>query len=148
MRREWRLRQTRDFDRARASGRSWANATLVCYVFDRGDTGPARIGITVGKRSGNAVVRNRIKRRLRELIREHHPAISPGADLVLIARTPAALASLDALGHDLSNLLRRAGVLALDVGGDVGRRGQAPPLLDAGGVDAPLSDVVRPRPAL
>jgi ribonuclease P protein component len=111
MRREWRLRQTTDFDRARGSGRSWASPLLACYVFARGDSDPARIGITVGRRTGNAVVRNRVRRRIRELVRGRHPALAPGIDVVLIARPPSAQATFDDLDRSLASLLQRAGVL-------------------------------------
>ena len=112
MRREWRLRQTQDFDRARGNGRSWANPILVCYVFARGDTGPTRIGITVGRRTGNAVVRNRVRRRIRELVRGQHPALAPGSDVILIARPPSAQATFNELQHSVASLLQRAGVVA------------------------------------
>jgi ribonuclease P protein component len=108
MRRDMRLRRTSDFDRVRASGRRSANSLLVGYVFARGDSDPTRIGITVGKRTGNAVVRNRIKRRLREAVRLAYPTLALGLDVVLIARpsiVPVSVGTLRGAAHEVLSRL-------------------------------------------
>lgn len=72
--------------------------------------GPVQVGFTVSKAVGNAATRNRVKRRLRHLTREHLPALEglPGrAALVVRALPPAAEASYDALGDDLGRSLGR-----------------------------------------
>jgi ribonuclease P protein component len=72
--------------------------------------GPARVGFTVSKAVGNAVARNRVKRRLRHLTREHLAALEelPGrAALVVRALPPAADASYASLGADLARTLGR-----------------------------------------
>jgi ribonuclease P protein component len=74
------------------------------------DEAPARVGFTVSKAVGNAVTRNRVKRRLRHLTREHLPSLEelPGrAALVVRALPPAAEASYAALGADLARTLDR-----------------------------------------
>ena len=73
-------------------GRSVSTRFLVLYRFDREgeDDGEARLGIAVPKRNGGAVIRNRIKRRLRETWRELLPEVPRGADYVLLVRTPLA----------------------------------------------------------
>jgi len=88
MRREWRLRSGRDYRRVRATGRRRANALFVMLAAPHpsGPAAPTRLGIVTGKRVGNAVVRNRVKRRLREIGRCLHPRLAPGWDLVVIAR--------------------------------------------------------------
>ena len=111
MKRESRLRRSVDFERARASGRGWSHATLVCYVSSRPEGGPTRVGIVVSKRVGNAVTRNRVKRRIRDAVRGIYPLIKPDHDLVLIARPSAADAHLEELKSTLGNLLQRARVL-------------------------------------
>ena len=72
--------------------------------------GPVRVGFTVSKAVGNAATRNRVKRRLRHLTREHLPSLEelPGrAALVVRALPAAAEASYDTLGADLRRTLGR-----------------------------------------
>jgi ribonuclease P protein component len=76
----------------------------------------SRFGFAVGKRVGGAVVRNRVKRRLRELVRALGP--TEGWDVVIIARPDAASADVARLRNALSSLFRRAGLLASRNAGD------------------------------
>jgi ribonuclease P protein component len=89
-----RLSRSRDFDAVYRQGRSVSTRFLVLYRFDRDDEaeneGEVRLGIAVPKKIGGAVVRNRIKRRLREVWRELLPEIPAGADYVLLVRQPLA----------------------------------------------------------
>jgi ribonuclease P protein component len=71
------------------------------------DSPGARVGVTVSSKVGIAVVRNRIKRWVRELLRRRRAAL-PALDLVVIARPSAALASHAALDAELGGLLERA----------------------------------------
>lgn len=80
------------------------------WVDPDAEPGPVQVGFTVSKAVGNAVARNRVKRRLRHLTREHLPALEglPGrAALVVRALPPAAEASYDVLGADLGRSLSR-----------------------------------------
>lgn len=83
---------------------------FVLLVRDRRDGDPAmRIGYTVTKKIGNAVVRNRMKRRLRALARELLPEAGvAGADHVLIGRQGGIERPFEALRHDLAKALARA----------------------------------------
>jgi len=67
-----------------------------------------RAGISVGKRVGGAVRRNRVRRRLRELLRARLRELSPGWDVVISPRPPADSASFAELGEAIDQLLRRA----------------------------------------
>jgi len=107
-----RLRHAADFQRVRAFRRSWGHPLLVLYVAPN-DGQATRLGISVGRRVGIAVVRNRVKRRVREAVRHRYADILPGHDLVFIARPPAATAAWPALRDAAEELLRRARVLAL-----------------------------------
>ncbi len=102
------LKRPQDFAEVRRRGKSWSNGALVLVALPNG-LGVSRFGFTVGKRVGNAVVRNRIKRRLREVAR--HSEVARGWDLVVVARGEAASADFHKLGLALTSLLRRAGVL-------------------------------------
>jgi ribonuclease P protein component len=70
-----------------------------------------RVGFSVSKKVGKAVVRNRVKRRLREAVRHELPSIRPGTDLVFIARSAAAEASYWEIAEAVQAALRRAGAL-------------------------------------
>ena len=65
-----------------------ANSYLVLYA-RRNHTQENRVGLTVGKKLGHAVVRNRVRRRLREIYRLHESQFRPGWDLVVVARSRA-----------------------------------------------------------
>lgn len=101
----------RDFLAANSAKRA-ATPAFVLLVRQRGDPSPAmRAGFTVTKKIGNAVVRNRIKRRLRALVRQVLPvAGSPGADHILIGRTDALVRDFAVLALDLEGALNRCGV--------------------------------------
>jgi len=71
-----------------------------------------RVGVTAGRVVGKAVVRNRVKRRLREITRTRLPRLRPGYDLWWIARRRAATASFAELEAAVDELLRRAHMLA------------------------------------
>src|SRR5205085_4943334 len=69
-----------------------------------------RVGLVVSKAVGNAVVRNRVKRRLRHLVREYLTVLPPGSDLVIRALAPAARLSSTELGAELARCLERVGL--------------------------------------
>ena len=108
-----RLRSPRDFQRTRRRGRSVSGAYLTLhYVRQAGDPAPTRAGFSVGKRVGNAVVRNRVKRRLREAIRRLLADVPPGWDIVLSGKPDASQAEYSALAGEVRALLGRAGLLS------------------------------------
>ena len=86
-------------------GRSVANGLLVMRVLPNG-LDRSRFCFVTGKRIGNAVVRNRVKRRLREVVR--NSAAAPGWDTVLIARKGAGDADFKQLERAVNNLMRRS----------------------------------------
>ncbi len=88
---------------------------LVLQVLPRGDDAPLRIGFTVTKKVGNAVVRNRVRRRLREAARLLLPQLGlRGADLVLIGRDATRTRDFARLGEDLRRALAKAGLAAAE----------------------------------
>ncbi|MDE2859999.1 MAG: ribonuclease P protein component [Chloroflexota bacterium] len=111
MQKEFRLRKTRDFSLVYRVGRSWANDFLVLKAMPNHEVSGCRFGFSVGKRTGNAVMRNTIKRRLRETVRQ--TPVKAGWDIVFIARARARNASYHRLKASATSLLRRADLLAL-----------------------------------
>jgi ribonuclease P protein component len=91
VKRRQRLSRSRDFDAVYRKGRSVSTRFLVLYSFPREEPGDAaeedaRLGIAISRKVGGAVVRNRLKRRLRAAFDELHDHVPPGRDYVLIAR--------------------------------------------------------------
>jgi ribonuclease P protein component len=79
-------------------------------VLDRGDDGPPRLGITVTRKAGNAVERNRIRRRIREAIRQHvGDDMAAGNDYVVVGRNEVLDAPFETLKRELSRRIRGAG---------------------------------------
>jgi len=91
-----RLSRSRDFDAVYRHGRSVSTRFLTLYWFQRDEAvGDPRLGFAVPKAVGNAVVRNRIKRQLREIVRERLESVPNTNDYVLVVRRglPEAAAS-------------------------------------------------------
>jgi ribonuclease P protein component len=84
--RRHRLSRSRDFDTVYRQGRSVSTRYLILYWFVREDGESARLGLAVPKAVGTAVVRNRIKRRLKELFRERSADLPQDHDYVLVVR--------------------------------------------------------------
>ena len=107
----FRLKRRAEFLRVAAKGRKAPMPGLVLQALARPDAGPARLGFTVTKKVGGAVIRNRTKRRLREaarlLMRERTLV---GVDLVLIGREGTRGREFRALIDDLGRALRKTGV--------------------------------------
>jgi ribonuclease P protein component len=81
-----RVTRSGDFDSVYRRGKSAAGRHLVVYAFDRGEGDSPRLGLSVGKRVGGAVERNRVKRVLREEFSRIQAELTPGVDYVVIAR--------------------------------------------------------------
>ena len=92
------------------STKGFANSYLVLYA-RRNRLGRNEVGITVSKKLGGAVVRNRTRRRLREVYRLNEERFTPGWDIVVVARTRAVEARFDKLTAAYLSLAEQAGLL-------------------------------------
>ena len=102
------MRKTADFAAVWSEGRSKVDRLFVVRVRPNG-LGVTRFGFSVSKRIGNAVVRNRVKRRLREVTRA--TAVEAGFDIVIVARNGSSGVEFGRIERSIRNLLRRSGVL-------------------------------------
>lgn len=104
--RHQRLRSRAEFDAVYKNGRSWAHPLAVLHIIEA----PAgcQIGISVSKKVGNAVLRNRVRRRMREIIRQQLPQWKPGFHAVFVLRSGAAAAEFADLTQAVLELARRS----------------------------------------
>ncbi|MFB5676982.1 ribonuclease P protein component [Paenibacillus terreus] len=113
MQRKLRLRNRADFSRVYRHGKSFANHQLVVYWSRRKDVDQFRAGISVSKKIGNAVVRNRMRRLLKEIIRHHEHEIMEHVDLIFIVRKGAVTMSYKELEKSVLHVMRKASLLKL-----------------------------------
>ena len=103
-----RLKQRADF-LAAATGIKVPAAGFVLQTRKRADDGPVRFGFTVSKKVGNAVERNRVRRRLKEIVRLADPKpLHAGHDYVLVGRQAALKLPFERITQDFAGALRRA----------------------------------------
>jgi ribonuclease P protein component len=106
-----RLKRRAEFLRVARLGRKLPAPGLVLQVLKRDDDQPARIGFTVTKKVGNAVIRNRTRRRLREAARLLFAAEPlTGADLVLVGRDATRARPFNLITDDLRRAIAKAGL--------------------------------------
>jgi ribonuclease P protein component len=114
MRGEQHLTKSEDYALVYEQGSSWASELMVMKALPN-QLGFSRYGFSVGKRLGGAVVRNRVKRRMREIMRAL--PLEAGWDIIFIARPKAAAASFAVLEKTVRGLLTRAKILAREYEG-------------------------------
>jgi ribonuclease P protein component len=106
-----RLKENRDFRRVFQRGKSVATAKLVLYCFEN-RINTFRIGFSISKKVGNAVVRNHLKRLLRACFQRHlEDLVDLPYDMVVVCRKSAAEADFDELENEVLKLLRRAKIM-------------------------------------
>jgi|SRR6478609_5781503 len=106
-----RIKQGRDFLRVRQSGERLVKGCLIANWLKLPADSPSRLGVVVSKKVGNAVVRSRAKRLLRESYRQHQNEFKQPLDLVLVARPSITEKDFAGVERDLITTLRQAGLL-------------------------------------
>lgn len=111
MRKAYRVKTEGDFQKVFNTGNSCANRNFVVYQLKKAEQQHFRVGFSVGKKVGNAVVRNAVKRKLRAGIYSLRESIDPEMDFIIIARPAAArLASSEVL-KNLEHVLKLAKII-------------------------------------
>ncbi|AQQ55220.1 ribonuclease P protein component [Planococcus lenghuensis] len=105
-----RIKKNQEFQRVFKKGKSFANRQFIVYVY-KTDQPEFRIGLSVSKKIGNAVTRNRIKRYIRQTFLELEDAVLPNADYVIIARNQAAKLDFHETKNSLQHVMKIARVL-------------------------------------
>lgn len=114
MKKEFRIKKNKEFQEAFNKGRSFANRQFVVYALEKEGQESFRIGLSVSKKIGNAVTRNRIKRYIRQSIFELTESMHTGIDYVIIARKPVSVMDFFEVKKSLTHVLKVGKVLKKD----------------------------------
>ncbi|MCI3924788.1 ribonuclease P protein component [Paenibacillus sp. TRM 82003] len=112
MQKRLRLRKKEDFAKVFKYGKAAANHQFVVYVKTTPAVERFRFGVSVSKKVGNAVVRNRMRRRAKEIVRLMEPLVKPHVDIVCIVRKPALELDYAGLKKSIQHVFKRADLLA------------------------------------
>jgi ribonuclease P protein component len=109
---KYRLKDNREFRRVFQRGRSVATGRMVLYWYENRSTAEFRVGISISKKVGKAVVRNKLKRRLRECFQLLAPELKDKhVDIVVVCRKSAADMTFADIHSELLKLLRKAKIM-------------------------------------
>ena len=106
------MRPRGEFEQVHKNGRAWPHRFFVLIVQSRPEAPiqPARVGVAAGKRLGPAVLRNRLKRKIRAALQQVYVNIADNTDVIVIARAPIADATVAEVAKALTEQLQRAQV--------------------------------------
>ncbi len=104
------LKTNKDFRRVYNKGKSYASFYLVLYLLEN-KKNFSRNGFSISRKIGKAVVRNKLKRRMKEIIRSEEENIKIGYDLIFIARNPVNKLDFNGLKNETKKLLKKSGVM-------------------------------------
>ncbi|WP_206831336.1 ribonuclease P protein component [Alicyclobacillus fructus] len=116
MQSQYRLKDSRDFRRVFRKGKSFASGRLVLYYCDNREA-RVRVGFSISRKVGKAVVRNRLKRLLRAIFQRYLDELrDQSVDVVVVCRANAAEADFHALEREVARLLKKAKLLPPSAG--------------------------------
>jgi ribonuclease P protein component len=110
VRKELRLTRNEDFQKVYRLGKSAANHQFVVYYRPNQTVDKFRLGISVSKKIGNAVVRNRLRRKIKEIVRLNETQIKQQIELIIIVRKPAVEMEYADMQRSVFHVLNRAGI--------------------------------------
>lgn len=113
MERRFRLRRAEDFARLRQSGKTIQNRYILLSHASNG-LAHNRYGLVTSGRVGGAVMRNRMRRLLREVVRAVQPQMRVGHDVVLVVRTPLTQQPFDSISRIVTDLFRQADLMIVE----------------------------------
>lgn len=108
MKRKYRLKSEQEFQKVYTKGKCVANRAAVVYALMQGKGFHSKIGFSAGRKIGTAVVRNRVKRRLREIVHQIWPRVKSDVSIILIARYSAKDMLFPQLRDRVEELFRKA----------------------------------------
>lgn len=111
-----RLKKNRDFQVVFKQGKSFANRQFVVYVLKQEDQAYSRLGLSVSKKMGNAVMRNHIKRYIKEMFRGLADRLESGTDFIIISRRPVRAMAYQEMEKSLIHVLKKTGSLQVHEG--------------------------------
>jgi ribonuclease P protein component len=111
MHRKLRLRKREDFNVVYRYGRSFANSQFVVYWRRRSQKGSFRMGVSASSKLGGAVVRNRLRRMVKEIVRLNAGRLLEDTDLILIVRKPALSLPYKEMESSILHVLRKSSLL-------------------------------------
>jgi ribonuclease P protein component len=116
MEKMYRLAKREDFNKVYRYGKSAANHQFVLYYLPQPKLEYFRLGVSVSKKIGNAVIRNRIRRMMKEIIRLKKEHLESQFDYILIARKPCAEMDYHAMEKSILHVVRKASLTRRDEG--------------------------------
>lgn len=111
MKKTYRIKKEKEFQRIIQKRQSFANRNFIVYVIEAPDNKHFRVGLSVGKKVGNAVYRNRVKRLMRAVLFDMKDTIDPKSNIILIARPPAVNLSFEEVSKNIHHVFRLANLV-------------------------------------
>lgn len=107
---ELRLRKREDFSRVYRYGQSVSNLKFVVYYLPNGKLEKFRIGISASKKIGTAVIRNRVRRLVKEIVRKHADRVKDKIDFIFIAKKTSAELNYEECERNVLHIMKKAGL--------------------------------------